>query len=804
MMIWRDLRHAARVLWRARGFTTLAVVVLALGIGATTAIFSLFDRTLLRDLPYRDAHLLTMLWEAPPGGTHNRVAPLNFVDWSEQNRTFAAMAAVAGGSQTLTRPGTLPERVAGQSVTTRFFDVLGIVPLAGRTFRDEDARSGAHVVVISERFWHSHFGSDPAIVGRSVTFDDAPYTVIGIVPADFQILFASDLWVLFRPQRTPEQRQMHYLQVIGRLRPAVTIDQARADMAAIARGIARIAPDTNKGWGVTVEPLHQALVGGDLKTTAKVLVGIVALMLLMACANIANLLLARGIGRTPEMALRAALGASRARLVRQLVGESVLMAAIGGGAGVAFAAALLRAAPSIMPPDTLPQGIVLALDVRVTLFAIAAALGAGVLFGLVPAWHATDVSLAATMVSRGRTATARTGRLRAGLAIAEVAVAIVLLSGAGLLVRTLLSLERVDAGNHERSVITMTAALPEARYPTEARLAAFYRNVERELAAVPGVASASFGGSLPFDGWDIGQGFTVVGDPAPDPANQPSAHYQITGTRFFETLGIPILRGRAFRDSDTATSLPVCIVSEAFVRRYAAGRDPLTLQVRVDGMSFQGPTPVTRQVVGVARQVLETPADTGDAVQIYVPTAQNPWFWSTLSVRTQVPPETIPPAIAAAVARVDKNLALTQVRTIDEIAAQATAQPRFRARLVALFAGLALIVAAVGVAGLLAFSVQHRRRELALRMALGARTGDVLRLVLGEAIAVLSAGTAVGLLGAAASSRAVESLLFRVTPLDPFTFAAAPAILCAAALAAAAAPAWKAARTDPATALKLE
>jgi len=704
----------------------------------------------------------------------------------------------------MTRPGTLPERVAGQSVTTRFFDVLGIVPLAGRTFRDEDARSGAHVVVISERFWHSHFGSDPAIVGRSVTFDDAPYTVIGVVPADFQILFASDLWVLFRPQRTPEQRQMHYLQVIGRLRPAVTIDQARADMAAIARGLARIAPDTNKGWGVTVEPLHQALVGGDLKTTAKVLVGIVALMLLMACANIANLLLARGIGRTPEMALRAALGASRARLVRQLVGESVLMAAIGGGAGVAFAAALLRAAPSIMPPDTLPQGIVLALDVRVTLFAIAAALGAGVLFGLVPAWHATDVSLAAGMVSRGRTATARTGRLRAGLAIAEVAVAIVLLSGAGLLVRTLLSLERVDAGNHERSVITMTAALPEARYPTEARLAAFYRNVERELAAVPGVASASFGGSLPFDGWDIGQAFTVVGDPAPDPANQPSAHYQITGTRFFETLGIRILRGRAFRDSDTATSLPVCIVSEAFVRRYAAGRDPLTLQVRVDGMSFQGPMPVTRQVVGVARQVLETPADTGDAVQIYVPTAQNPWFWSTLSVRTHVPPEAMQPAIAAAVARVDKNLALTQVRTIDEIAAQATAQPRFRARLVALFAGLALIVATVGVAGLLAFSVQHRRRELALRMALGARTGDVLRLVLGEAIAVLSAGTAVGLLGAAASSRAVESLLFRVTPLDPFTFAAAPAILCAAALAAAAAPAWKAARTDPATALKLE
>ncbi len=804
MMILRDLRHGMRVLWRARSFTTLAVLVFALGIGATTAIFSLFDRALLRDLPYHDARSLVMLWEAPPGDTHNRVAPLNFVDWSEQNRTFSGMAAVAGGSRTLTRPGALPERVAGQSVTTRFFDVLGVVPLAGRTFRSDDAVAGARSVVISERFWRSHFGSDPATVGRTVRFDGDPHTIVGIVPKRFQILFASDVWSVFSPQRAPEQRQMHYLQVIGRLRPGVTIDQARADMAAIAAGIARVSPDTNRGWSVTVESLHQALIGSDLRTTATVLIGIVALMLLMACANIANLLLARGIGRMPEIALRAALGATRTRLIRQLVSESLLLAAIGGAAGVALATALLRLAPSLMPPETLPEGIVLALDVRVALFAVAVTLAAGVLFGLVPAWQATDTPLGAALASLGRATTERAGRIRALLAITEVAVAIVLLAGAGLLVRTLMSLESVDAGNREHNVLTMTTVLPDTRYPTSAHLAAFYRSVERELAALPGVARASFGGSLPFDGWDIGQGFTVVGDPAPDPANQPSAHYQITGTGFFDTLGIPIVRGRAFGDADTATSLPVCIVSDAFVRRYARGRDPLTLQVRVDAMSFQGPTPVTRQVVGVARQVLETPADTGDATQIYVPVAQNPWFWSTLSVRTLVPPDTMQPAIAAAVARVDKSLAVAQVRTIDEIAAQATAQPRFRARLVALFASLALIVAAVGVAGLLAFSVQHRRRELAVRMALGARGSDVMRLVLGEVIGVLGAGTALGLIGAAASTRVLDSLLFRVTPLDPLTFAAAPAALCVAALIASAAPAWRAVRTDPAVALRVE
>lgn len=792
------------MLARARGFTVLAVAILTLGIAATTTIFSLFDAALLRPLRYPDPDALVMLWEAAPDWAHNRVAPLNYVDWSEQNRTFSGMTAIAGGSRTLTRPGVLPERIEGQAVTTRFFDTLGVVPVAGRTFRDDDAAPAAHSVVISERLWRRRFGGDPAIVGRPVRFDDEPHTVIGIVPASFQILFPSELWFVFKPQRTPEQRQMHYLQVIGRLRPGVTIDGARADMASVARGIARISPATNKGWSVTVEPLRQALVGGDLKTTAAVLIAIVALVLLMACANIASLLLARGIARTREIAVRVALGGSRARLVRQLLTESLLLSALGGVAAMAVTMPLLRAAPALIPADTLPQGIELTLDVRVAAFAVLLTLLTGLLFGLAPAWHATEVPLATAMTTGNRTSTDRAGRLRAALAAGEVSVAIVLLAGAGLLIRTLLVLNHVEPGNREHSVLTMTAALPDSRYPTPEATLAFYEGVERELSALPGVARASFGGSLPLDGWDIGQGFSVVGDPEPDAANQPSAHYQITGAAFFDTLGIPIVRGRAFDAGDTARSAAVCVVSEAFVRRFARGRDPLTLQVRVDAMAPKGPTPVTRQIVGVARQVLETPSDQGDAVQIYVPLTQNPWFWSTLSVRTLVPPGTMQHAIATAVARVDRNLALTQVRTIDEIAAAATAQPRFRARLVTLFAALALLVATVGVAGLLAFSVQRRRRELAIRMALGANTREVVRLVLREAVQVVALGTVAGLAGAALLSRALASLLFGVTPFDAVAFSAAPAILCATALLAAAAPAWRAASTSPATALRDE
>jgi putative ABC transport system permease protein len=804
MTVWRDLRHGVRLLAAAPGFTVLATVVFALGIGATSTIFSLLDAALLRPLPFHEPATLVMLSEAAPGYAYNRVAPLNFVDWSEQNRTFTAMAAVSGAFKTLSTSDGIPERIPGQAVTTAFFDVLGVRPIAGRTFVRDDGRTGARVVVLSERLWRNRFGAEPGLIGRTIPLDGEPHTVVGIVPATFQILFPSDMWLVFKPERGPEQRQMHYLQVVGRLKPGISIDQARGDMATIAAGIARISPSTNKGWGVTVRPLHESLVGNDLKTTALVLAGVVGFVLLMACANVANLLLARGVGRTRELAVRAALGASRPQLLRQLLTESLVLAALGGTLGLALAAATLRSAPVFLPPGTLPDGIALSLDWRVTLFAAVITVGAGIVAGLAPAWHAAEIPLTTAATSGTRTTTGRTGKVRAALAVVEIAVAVVLMAGAGLLVRSLVSLNRVDAGYRNDNVLTMIVVLPMNRYPSDERRIGFFDAAVREIEASPGAMSASFGGSLPLDGWDIGQAFSIVGDPTGDPANMPAAHYQITGPRFFETLGIPIVRGRAFTPADTTTSPPVCIVNEAFVRRYARGRDPLQLQVRVDAMSPQGPTPVTRQVVGVAGTVKESPADDGSSVQIYVPLKQNSWYWSSLVVRTAGSPAAMINAVKAAVARVDKNQAVGQVRTMDEVAAEATAQPRFRAELVSLFAALALVVATVGVAGVLAFSVQQRTRELGLRMALGARQMDIVRLVLSDGLRIAGVGLMAGLGGAFALTRFLESLLFGVTPLDVTTFAVVAGVLGLAALTASAAPALRAARADPAVALRSE
>jgi putative ABC transport system permease protein len=804
MTLWRDLRYGARLLAQAPGFTALAVLVLALGIGATSTVFSLIDATLLRPLPYRAPHELVMLWEAPPDYAHNRVAPLNFADWSEQNHTFTSMTAVAGGGRTLTLPDGTPERLDGQAVTASFFDVLGIAPLAGRTFVASDATPGTHVAIISERLWHSHFGGDATLIGRAVPMDGEPVTIVGVMPASFQILFPADLWTVYAPGRGPEQRQMHYLQVIGRLKPGVTKAQAEADMAGIAAHIAAISPATNKGWGVTIDPLRESLVGDDLKTTSLVLGGIVGFVLLMACANVANLLLARGVGRTREIAVRAALGSGRGRILRQLVTESLLLAAIGGAAGLAVSAAAIRLAPSLMPEGTLPPGLTLALDFRVASFALLLTVGTGVVFGLAPAWHASEVPLSEALATGRTSASRRTRLLRSSLAVVEVAVAVVLLTGAGLLVRTLVALDAVDSGASAHNVLTMVVALPDSRYPTSARALQFYEAAEREIAALPGVRSVSFGGSLPLDGWDIGQGFSVVGDPAPDRANQPAAHYQITGPRFFQTLGIPLLRGRAFGTSDTASSPAVCIVSEAFVRRYARGRDPLQLQVQVDAMGPKGPTPVVRQIVGVARQVREMPGEESNEVQIYVPLAQNAWYWSTLAVQTAGTPVASLASIKAAIGRVDKAQAVMRVRTIDEIAAEATSRPRFRAQLVGVLAALALLLAAVGIAGVLAFSVQQRTRELGIRMALGARAADILRLVLGDGLRLTAVGLLAGLAGAAVLSRVLESLLFGVKALDALTFVVAPAVFVFAALVACGAPALRAARAEPATALRHE
>jgi putative ABC transport system permease protein len=800
-----DFRYGVRTLRRAPWFTALAVLVLSVGIGAGTAIFSLLDATLLRPLPFRAPDELVMLWERAPRYAHNRVSPLNFLDWSEQQHSFSAFAAIAGGGRTLTRPGELPERIPGQAVTAQFFDVFGIRPIAGRTFTADDVRIRAKVLVVSERLWRARFGSDPALVGATLTLDDESMVVVGVVPAGFRILYPADIWTLYVPRRSPEQRKPHYLQVVGRLRPGVALEQARSDLAAIADGIADASPETNRGWSVTIEPLRHAVVGADLRTTTIVLGGVVGLILLIACANVGNLLLARGLARSREIALRFAIGGSRARILRQLLVETLLVAAMGGGAGLTLAWLLIRSASSTVPADTLPQSIVLTFDLRVAAISALLTVITAALAGTAPALQASKASHAERLGSGGRTSTRAGARLRSGLVVGEIAAAVLVLTVAGLLVRSLAAMSAVDPGFRAAGVLTGSIGLPFSGYDDVNRLLAFYADAERELGRIPGVTSVGLGGSLPLDGWDIGMGFHIVGDTPGDPANGPSAHYQIVSAGYFRTLGIDLIRGRPFTGRDTLRAPPVCIVSEEFVRRYIGERQPIGMHVSVQSMDLSGgPRPVVREIVGVARQVAEGAGEREPGVQIYVPMTQNPWFTASIALRTGGSPLGLAGPMKAAIARVDRNQAVTRIRTMEEVAAAALAQPRFRAQIVGVFAALALLLSVVGIFAVLTYSVGQRLREFGIRIALGARDRDVIQLVLRGAAGMAGAGLAVGVALAAALSRFLETLLYRVEPLDPATFAAAAGMLAAAVLAAGAVPVWHATTVDPAASLRDE
>jgi predicted permease len=585
----------------------------------------------------------------------------------------------------------------------------------------------------------------------------------------------------------------------------VSFEQARAAMDAIAVRIAEISPETNKGWTVTVDPLRESLVGAELRTTSLVLAGVVAFILLMACANVANLMLAGGATRAREMAVRMSLGAGAVRLARQLLVESLLLAVLGGVGGLGLAWLLIRIAPRLIPADSLPAGLLLSLDLRVVAFTALITIGAGLLFGLAPAWQLTGGSLAAAMRGGGRGVAGGSNRLLGTLAAVEIAIAIIVVSGAGLFLRTLDRLSQVDPGFHAVRVLTMQVSLPLSRYPNPAKALAFYQAAQLEIEHLPGVRSASFGGSLPLTGFDIGQGVQIVGQ-APEPGLQHlNAQYQMVGTPYFETLGIPLQAGRAFTAHDDAASQQVAIVNQEFVRKYLHGKPALGLHIRVHAMDPAGPRFVEREIVGVAGQVkVDGPGEAENVVEVYVPLTQNAWFGASIAVRTEGDPLALTSAVKGVVSHLDRQLALTHIRTMDEIVAESVARPRFRARLLGGFAAVALLLSAVGIFAVLAFGVSQRKREFGIRMALGARIADVVSLVLTRGVRIVLAGTVAGLIGAAALARSLAALLFGIKPLDAASFAAAAALLAIVALVAASMPAWRAGRVDPATALRDE
>ena len=806
-----DVKFAIRQLRAAPAFTLVATLTLALGIGANSAIFALVDATLLRSLPYGDAGQLVTIWEKSDATARGFASPSNMLDWKARSRTFENIAAFTPsvGSMVVAGRDGNAETVSRQWVTSGIFDVLGVRPVAGRWFIPEDEQQMARRVVISEGYWENRFNRDPAIVGSEIKMDGLLFTIVGVAPKEFEILGRTSLWGMLPFPKTlpPRVRGAYQLQVVGRMKPGVAIEAAQADLAAVAAGLATEFPDYNKGRTVTVEPMHDTMIGRDLKTTSVLFLGVVGFVLLICCANVANLLLARATARARELAMRSALGAGRHRIIRQLLTESVVLSIIGGTLGVAVGSAILQVAPVLIPEGLLPATVTLTFDIRVIAFCAAAALIVGVVFGIAPAFQATAMAPTEAMGADSRTTTGGGGRLRNLLVAGEVATAVLLLFSAGLLLRTLMAVSSYDRGYRADSVLTMLVDPLGSSYPTPERLQQFFDQVEAEVRAVPGVADVGWSSALPLGEslyGDFALTYEIVGDPPVDESRKPITDYQVVSPSYFSTLDLPIVAGRAFDARDTKDSPRVCIVNEAFVRTLG-GRNPIGMRVAFKVADSLTDKPNIGEIVGVAKQVKRRPDESKDFVQIYVPMAHDLTDDVLMLVRSKTDrAQTLTPLVRAAISRIDTEqlVSVASVTTLEDVEWAATGRHRFRAVMVSAFAALAVVLAMVGVFGILAYSVQQRVRDFGVRRALGATTGDVLRLVVGSAIKVITVGGVIGLVLAAAFGRLISTMLFGVQPLDLPTFALVTIVLGLTAALSIAGPAWRAVRIDPAVALR--
>ncbi|MDQ3803685.1 MAG: ABC transporter permease [Acidobacteriota bacterium] len=806
--LWQDLRYAARTLRTRPGFAAVAVLTLALGIGANTAIFSVVNAVLLRPLPYEDPERIVRI-----GGTNQRrgaalgsFSPQDFFDWRERANVFEALAAYDGWSPSLTGAGE-PERVEAARVSPGFFGVLKVSPALGRDFLPAEEQRGNHLsVILSHPFWQRRFGGDPRVIGRSLTLNGHGYTVVGIMPAGFAgpkftggDFEQAELWAPFAPDLSQWTRDGRSVDAaIARLKPGVSLAQAQAELDAIAAQLQRQYPDTNAGIGAAAASLHEQAVGAIRPALLTFLVA-VGLVLLIACANVANLLLARAAARQKEIAVRMALGAGRARIVRQLLTESVLLAGLGGAAGLLlalWATSLLVALGS----DAIPRPDEIAVDARVLGFTLGVSLLTGIAFGLAPALAASRPDLNETLKEGGRSQTFGRGRkrVRGVLVVSEVALSLLLLIGAGLLVKSFVRLRRVDPGFDPRHVLTMNAFLPGARYPEEWQHAAFFEKVLERVRALPGVESASVVSNLPVSGNYDRISLYVEGQTPAAREDIPDAERYMVDAEYFKTMRIPLLGGRPFNDRDTAEAPPVVIVNESVARRFWPGESAVGKRVRTD------PSRPWLTVVGVVGEVRHYSLEAAPNMQLYLPHRQVPSQVMTFAVRSAGDPGAQAAAVRGQVWAVDKDQPVYDVRTMGQLLSESLAQRRFTMLLVGVFAGVALLLAAVGLYGVMNYAVAQRTHEIGIRMALGAQRGDVLRIMLGQGMALTLGGVGLGLVAAAGLTRVLESLLYGVSALDPAVFAGVTFILIAVAFLACCIPARKATRVDPIVALRYE
>ena len=792
----KDIRYAVRGLVRRPGFTAVVVITLALGIGANAAVFSVINAVLLRPLPYRDVDRVVTLWQNNSKSSipRNDVAPANFVDWSEQNKSFEAMAGIEPFGFSLIGDGE-PERLAAWLVTSGFFDVAEVRPIHGRTFVAEDFTPGNEkVVLLSYALWQRRFGGDASVVGRKLTLNGQPHVVVGVMPPEFQLPPDRDVWApKLIGERQRQLRAATYWNVVAKLKPGVTLSQAREEMNGIAARLATQYPDTNGGMGVTLVPLYEQLTG-QVQSALWVLGAAVAFVLLIACANVANLLLVRAIERQREFAVRTALGAARFRLFRQTLTESLLLVLAGSVLGVLIASWGVKLIPTLGNAK-IPRLEFVAVDSRVLLFTVALSLLTTVAFGVVPAIQFWRSDIRSTLQSaRGSTGPARQ-RVRQALVIGEVAIALVLLMGAGLLFRSFVRLLSVDPGFAKERVLALQVFLRNNFEKPDQ----FFDQSLQKIAAVPGVESAAVVSSPPFINFETDTTFNIVGRPAPPSGSEPTAFYSQVSSDYLKTLGVPLKRGRFLTSFDRAETRPVVVINEAMARRYFANEEPVGKQ-----LSVMYGEPVTCEIVGVVGNVLHSGLHAEPRPEMFVPHQQSPSTQMTFLVKTAPDAETMLPAVKQAIREVNNTQTFAKTATMEELVADSLKQRRFNLFLLGLFAAIALLLATVGIYGSISYMARQRTNEIGVRIALGAQSRDVLKLIVGQGLGLAVAGVVIGLLCAFLLTRTISGLLFGVGPMDPLTFMVISLLLLATAFVASLIPARRATKVDPLTALRSE
>jgi putative ABC transport system permease protein len=799
--IVRDLRYALRSLGRNPGFACVSVLALALGIGANSAIFTVVNSVLLQPLRFQKPEQLVLVRERnlKAGFPEFSLSPGNYLGYRDQNHTFSGIAAFGEAGFNLAGGGE-PERLRGTNVTAEFFDVLGRRPALGRNFTAREGQLGSHrVAILSHGLWQRRFAGSRDVLGQTVKMNDELYTVIGVMPAAFQFPGRTEIWTpLAMDLKEWQQRGGHYLNGVGRLKAGVTLASAQTDLNGIAAQAERQFPDSNSGWDTRIGSLQEAAVG-KIRPALWTLTAAVGFVLLIACVNLANLLLSRSAARRREMGVRSSLGAGRGRLIRQLLTESVLLASLGAAVGLAIAWAGTRMLVTLNP-DILPRAGEIALDGRALGFTAAIAVLTGILFGLAPAIHMAKADLMAALRDggRGNAIGFRRNRLRSALVIGEVALALVLLSGAGLLMRSFYHLQSMDPGFDPHGMLTFETNLPEAKYPSNEAKAVFYQRALERIRTLPGVTAAGAAQIFPLAGDDYILSFVQVGKPPLRPGVHQSAMYYAATPGYLRALRIPIKRGRDFTEHDNAAGPAVAIISESMARQFYAKEDPLGQRIKMGN----GSRPA--EIVGIVGDVRDEELESKGRPAVYEPAAQVPFGDAYFGIRTAGDPAALIRAVRATMHELDAELPLDAVGTVDALVATSLSQRRFAMLLMAIFAGLALLLAMVGIYGVIAYSVTQATQEIGIRMALGARRGDVLGMVFGYAGVLIAAGLVIGVGAALGTARYLASQLFEVKPTDPATYAAVAGVLLGTAMLACAIPALRAMRVDPLVALRNE